>query len=87
MYFAAEHLMSKLQISEAQLRDLEARGIVLGITKGGRTFYSSRDLYRLKGILFFMRTRGLSVEQAREYVAEPGVLVSAVQNRSAVEGM
>jgi hypothetical protein len=34
MYFAAEHLMSKLQISEAQLRDFEARGIVLGITKG-----------------------------------------------------
>ena len=65
MYFAAEHLVSKLQISEAQLRDFEARGIVLGITKGGRTFYSSRDLYRLKGILFFMRTRGFSVEQAR----------------------
>jgi hypothetical protein len=38
MYFAAEHLMSKLQISEAQLRDFEARGIVLGITKGEGRF-------------------------------------------------
>jgi len=77
MYVPAEHLMGKLQISEEQLRDFETRGIVLGISKAGRTFYSSRELYRLRGILFFMRTRGLSVEQAREYVSEPGVLVSA----------
>jgi DNA-binding transcriptional MerR regulator len=80
MYFTAEHLISKLQISEEQLQDFEARGIVLGITKAGRTFYSSRDLYRLKGILFFMRTRGFSVERAREYVDKPGVLASAAQD-------
>lgn len=80
MYFPTEYLIDKLQITEEQLGDFEARGIVLGVTKAGRTFYSSRDLYRLRGILFFMRTRGLSVEQARKYVAEPGVLVSAAQN-------
>ena len=80
MYFAAEHLMRKLQISEAQLRDFEARGIIVGITKAGRTFYSSRDLYRLKGILFFMRTRRFSIERAWKYVDQPGVLASAAQD-------
>jgi DNA-binding transcriptional MerR regulator len=80
MYFAREHFKNKLQISEAQLRDFEARGIVIGITKAGRTFYSSRDLYRLKGILFFTRTRGFSVERAWEYVDKPGVLASAAQD-------
>ena len=78
MYFPAEQFASKLQISDAQLRQFEAQGVVQGVTKAGRRFYSSRDLYRLKGILFFMRTRALSVEQAQNLVDKPGVLASAV---------
>src|SRR5712692_9863449 len=57
MYFPAEHLLNKLQISAQELSDLEKKGIVKGIARVGRVFYSSRDLYRLKGILLFM-TRG-----------------------------
>ena len=51
MYFPAEHLLDKLQISAQELSDLEQKGIVQGIPKVGRVFYSSRDMYRLKGIL------------------------------------
>jgi DNA-binding transcriptional MerR regulator len=70
MYFPAEHLVDKLEISPEQLSDFEQRGIVKGITKVGRVFYSSRDLYRLKGILLFM-SRGLTLEEAQRQVDHP----------------
>jgi hypothetical protein len=44
MYFPAEHLVDKLQISREQLSDFDQRGIVKGIARAGRVFYSSRDL-------------------------------------------
>jgi DNA-binding transcriptional MerR regulator len=61
MYFPAEHLLDKLQISAQELSDLEQKGIVKGLARAGRVFYSSRDLYRLKGILLFV-TRGLTLD-------------------------
>ncbi len=70
MYFPAEHLLDKLQISAQELSDLEEKGIVKGIARAGRVFYSSRDLYRLKGILLFM-SRGLTLEGAQRRVDHP----------------
>lgn len=78
MYFPAEHLVDKLEISPEQLNDFEQRGIVKGIARVGRIFYSSRDLYRLRGILLFM-SRGLTLEEAQRRVDHP------VEQRSAVE--
>ena len=49
MYFSAEHLLDKLQISATQLEDFENKGIVQGVSRAGRVFYSSRDMYRLRG--------------------------------------
>ena len=70
MYFPAEHLLDKLQISSQKLSDFEQKGIVKGIAKAGRVFYSSRDLYRLKGIIVFM-SRGLTLEEAQRRVDHP----------------
>jgi DNA-binding transcriptional MerR regulator len=70
MYFPAEHLLDKLQISAQELNNLEQKGIVKGLARAGRVFYSSRDLYRLKGILLFM-TRGLTLEEAQRRVDHP----------------
>jgi DNA-binding transcriptional MerR regulator len=78
MYFPAEHLLDKLQISAPELSDLEKKGIVKGIARAGRVFYSSRDLYRLKGILLFI-TRGLTLEEAQRRVDH------AVEEKSAAE--
>lgn len=78
MFFPAEHLLDKLQISAEELSDLEQKGIVKGVARAGRVFYSSRDLYRLKGILLFM-TRGLTLEEAQRRVDLP------VEERSAAE--
>ncbi|MBZ5547083.1 MAG: helix-turn-helix domain-containing protein [Acidobacteriia bacterium] len=78
MYFPAEHLLDKLQISARELSNFEHEGIVKGIAKAGRVFYSSRDLYRLKGILLFM-SRGLTLEEAQRRVDRP------VEERSAAE--
>ena len=70
MYFPAEHLLDKLQISAQKLSDFEQKGIVKGLTRAGRVFYSSRDMYRLRGILLFM-TRGLPLEEATRRVDHP----------------
>jgi DNA-binding transcriptional MerR regulator len=80
MYFPAEHLVDKLQISREQLSDFDQKGIVKGIARAGRVFYSSRDLYRLKGILLFM-TRGLTLEEAQRRVDHPVEEKSAAQSR------
>ena len=70
MYFPAEQLLNKLQISDTQLQDFEEKGVVHGISKAGRVFYSSRDMYRLRGILLFM-ARGLPLDEARRRVDRP----------------
>ena len=80
MYFPAEHLLDKLQISFAQLSDFEQRGIVQGIRKAGRIYYSSRDMYRLRGILLFM-TRGLLLEEATWRVDHPTQETADIRNR------
>jgi DNA-binding transcriptional MerR regulator len=67
MYFPTEHLLDKLQISAEELSGFEQNGIVKGVAKAGRVFYSSRDMYRLKGILLFM-TRGLTLDEAQRRV-------------------
>ncbi len=70
MYFPTEHFLDKLQISAEELSDFEQRGIVKGVARAGRIFYSSRDMYRLKGILLFM-TRGLTLDEAQRRVDNP----------------
>jgi DNA-binding transcriptional MerR regulator len=80
MYFPVEHLLDKLQISAQELSDLEQKGIVKGLARAGRVFYSSRDLYRLKGILLFM-TRGLTLEEAQRRVDYPVNESSATKSR------
>lgn len=81
MYFPAQHLLDKLQISSAELSDFEEKGIVHGISKAGRVFYSSRDLYRLKGILLFM-SRGLTLDEAKCQVDHPRNEVAGSERRA-----
>ena len=80
MYFPAEHLLDKLQISAQELGELEQKGIVKGLARAGRVFYSSRDLYRLKGILLFM-SRGLTLEEAQRRVDHPVHVSAAAESR------
>jgi DNA-binding transcriptional MerR regulator len=74
MNVPAERLLDELQISSAQLRDFEDKGIVQGMLKAGRIFYSPRDVYRIKGILLYM-TRGLPLEK------QSGALITRRGNR------
>ncbi len=80
MCFPAEHLLDKLEISATQLEDFEGKGIVHGIPKVGRVFYSSRDLYRLKGILLFT-SRGLTLAEAQLRVDHPVEESSVAESR------
>ncbi len=68
-FLLAEQLAAKLDLNAADLPRFESQGILKPVNKNGRTYYSSRDFYRLKGVLHFMRTKGLSVEEAQDRVA------------------
>lgn len=69
-YFSAEQLLDKLQMSGDQLSEFEQKGIVTGTVKAERVFYTSRDMYRLRGILVFL-SRGLALEEAVRRVDQP----------------
>jgi DNA-binding transcriptional MerR regulator len=68
-YLLAQLLAAKLDIEETELPKFEQQGIIKPVQKNGRTYYSSRDFYRLKGVLHFMRTGGLSMREADERVS------------------
>lgn len=68
-FLLAEQLATKLDLMESELSEFESQGIIKPVRKNGRTYYSSRDFYRLKGVLHFMRSNGLSVEEAQDRVA------------------
>jgi DNA-binding transcriptional MerR regulator len=78
-YILAELLATKLGLSPEELRSFEAKGVIRPVAKNGRAYYSSRDWYRLKGVLHFMRDKGLSLEEARARVeaARPPVSATA----------
>ena len=87
MYFPAEHLLDKLQISAAELSDFEQKGIVKGIPKAGRFFYSSRDMYRLRGNPAFHDSRpasGRSNEASRSPSGGSGPRKSGIARRGRV---
>jgi len=76
-FLLAEHLAQKLEIEQNELFRFESEGVIRAVKKNGRTYYSSRDFYRLKGVLHFMRTKGLSVEEAQDQVANASLLSQA----------
>ena len=67
-FLLAQQLASKLELSLDELAQFEAQGILKPVSKNGRVYYSSRDFYLLKGVLHFMRTNGLSLEEAQDRV-------------------
>jgi len=62
-FLLAEQLANKLNVTN--LSEFEENGILKAVTKNGRTYYSSRDFYRLKAVLHFVREQGLSVDEAQ----------------------
>ena len=76
-YFLVEHLAAKMGLSKEGLASFEAKGVIRAVVKNRRTYYSSRDFYRLKGVLHFVRHKGLSLEAARARVEGAARSVSA----------
>jgi len=75
-YFLAEHFAAKLGLSQEELADFEARGVIRRVVKKERTYYSSRDFYRLKAVLHLVQGQGLSLEKARSRVDGAARLVA-----------
>jgi DNA-binding transcriptional MerR regulator len=67
-YYLSEHLAAKLGLSLEELLRYEAQGVIKRIVRKGRTYYSSQDAYRLRGVLDLMRKKGLDLEEARARV-------------------
>lgn len=64
-FVSAESASRKAGLTIAELEELDRAGVISGVEKNGFTFYSMREVYRLKAIRFFMNTHGLTLEQAR----------------------
>lgn len=68
-FLLAEHLAMKLELQPVELPQFEQKGIIKAVNKNGHTYYSAKDVYRLKGVLHFMRNDGLSLDDAYDRVA------------------
>ena len=68
-FMLAEQVAAKLDLTEDNLPKYETQGILKPVRKNGRVYYSSRDFYCLKGVLHFMRTNGLTLDEAQDRVA------------------
>jgi DNA-binding transcriptional MerR regulator len=67
-YILEDHVIQRLELSPMDLQRFEQRGIIQGVEKNGHVFYSSREFYRLKGVLHYMRNQGLSLDDAHAKV-------------------
>lgn len=75
MHFVpAPYVQAQLKISPEEVLFFEEHGVLRPVTKNGRAFYSAKDVYRLRAILHFTRTRGLSLEKAMKRLDEAAVL-------------
>jgi len=69
-YVSLTNFCKETGLSADEVQHYEARGIIRSTTKGGNYFYSRRETYRAKGILYFMRTLGLTAEEAAHKIDE-----------------
>jgi DNA-binding transcriptional MerR regulator len=67
-FVSVESFCTSTGLSKAQVDDFEQKGLIASVTKGKQRFYSLREVYRAKGIVYFMRTAGLTPEEARAKV-------------------
>jgi len=63
-YVALMSFCEKTGLTAAEVKDYETRGIIRSTAKGANQFYSLAEVYRMKGILHFIRTEGLNPEEA-----------------------
>ncbi len=75
-FMLAQHFAAKLNLEESKLPEFVAQGIIKPVKKNGNTYFSSRDLYRLKGVLHFMED-GLSADEAFDRVLNPCAAAAA----------
>ena len=64
-YILEDRLIQRLEISSVDLQRFARKGVIQGVEKNGLVFYSSREFYRLKRALHYMRNQGLSLDEAR----------------------
>ena len=63
-YVALMSFCERTGLTAAEVNNYEARGVIQSTAKGASRFYSLREVYRMKGILHFIRTEGLNPETA-----------------------
>jgi len=67
-FVSIESFCASTGLSRTQVNEFEMRGLIASVRKGEKLFYSVREVYRTKGILYFMRTAGLTPEEAKARV-------------------
>ena len=75
-YVSLTNFCKTTGLTAAEVKDYEVRGLIRSTTKGAHRFYSLREAYRAKGIIYFMRTHGLTAEQAAVRLDEQATAVT-----------
>lgn len=76
-FMLAQHFAAKLNLEESKLPDFVQQGIIKPVKKNGNTYFSAGDLYRLKGVLHFMREKGISADEALDRIVNVKAAVGA----------
>jgi len=69
-YFNLTSFCKTTGLTAEEVNKYEARGLIRSTVKGANHFYSLREAYRVKGIIYFMKTHGLSADDAAVRVDE-----------------
>ena len=69
-YYTPAQLALKLGTTEAQIRELESKGLLHPKLKDGRRFFSSRQAHHLQAALQLARKEKLSLEKAFARIEE-----------------
>lgn len=69
-YYTLRRLALKVGISEAQIAELELKGLLRPKLKNGKRFFSSSQAHALKVALRLGRNQGVSLDQAFARVEE-----------------
>jgi len=63
-YVSIDSFCERTGLNVTDVSKYEEQGVISSVHKGAHRFFSLRELYRMKGILFLMRTSGLTINEA-----------------------
>lgn len=69
-YYTPAQLAQRVRVSEAEIRNLQQKGLLQATVKNGKTFYSSQQAYRLQAAVRWAKRDSVQLEKALSQVED-----------------